>query len=148
LEPFRVRGEKKEQEILPYLECKEPQNIDIKLEVQIASEKFEPHTISRSNYKNMYWNMAQQLAHHTVNGCNINAGDIFASGTISGSNPESYGSMLELSWKGTKPIKMPDGSVRKFLLDQDIVIMKAHCENKEYRIGFGELHSKILPVKI
>lgn len=148
LEPFRVRGEKKEQEILPYLECKEPQNIDIKLEVQIASEKFEPHTISRSNYKNMYWNMAQQLAHHTVNGCNINAGDIFASGTISGSNPESYGSMLELSWKGTKPIKMPDGSERKFLLDQDIVIMKAHCENKEYRIGFGELHSKILPVKI
>ena len=147
LEPFRVSGEKKEQEILPYLECNEPKNIDIKLEVQIASERFDPHTISRSNYKNMYWNMAQQLAHHTVNGCNINAGDLMASGTISGSNPNSYGSMLELSWKGTKPLKMPDGSVRKFLEDQDTIIMKAHCKNQEYRIGFGEVRSKILPPK-
>jgi len=147
LEPFRVNGEKQEKEILPYLEFKGPKNIDIKLEVQIASEKFEPHTISRSNYKHMYWNMAQQLAHHTVNGCNINAGDLMASGTISGSNPESYGSMLELSWKGTKPLKMPDGTMRKFLEDQDVLIMKAHCESKEYRIGFGEVRSKILPTK-
>ena len=96
----------------------------------------------------MYWNMNQQLAHHTVNGCNINAGDMMASGTISGTTPEAYGSMLELSWKGTKPIQMPDGTVRKFIHDNDTVIMKAHCENDQYRIGFGEVKTKILPAKL
>ena len=96
----------------------------------------------------MYWNMNQQLAHHTVNGCNINAGDMMASGTISGNTPEAYGSMLELSWKGTKPIQMPDGTVRKFIHDNDTVIMKAHCKNDQYRIGFGEVKTKILPAKL
>ena len=98
-----------------------------------------------SNFKYLYWNISQQLAHHTINGCSINVGDMMASGTISGSNPTSFGSMLELSWKGTKPIKMPDGTARKFILDNDKVIMKGYCQNKYYRIGFGEVSNKILP---
>ena len=147
LTPFRVEGEKQEPKILPYLEFEGNKNIDIKLEVQIESDNFEAHTVSNSNYKYMYWNMAQQLAHHTVNGCNINAGDMMASGTISGNTPEAYGSMLELSWKGTKPMTMPDGSERKFIQDNDSVIMTAHCQAADYRVGFGEVRTKILPAK-
>ena len=147
LTPFRVGGEKQEPQILSYLEFEGNKNIDINLEVQISSDSFDPHTISRSNYKYMYWNMNQQLAHHTVNGCNINAGDMMASGTISGNTPEAYGSMLELSWKGTKPMDMPDGTTRKFIQDNDTVIMKAHCKKEHYRIGFGEVKTKILPAK-
>ena len=147
LEPFRVPGEKQEPAVLPYLEFEGNKNIDINLEVLISSENFDSHTISKSNYKYMYWNMTQQLAHHTINGCNINAGDMMASGTISGNAPEAYGSMLELSWKGTKPIPMPDNSERKFLQDNDCLIMRAHCQAKQYRIGFGEVKTKILPAK-
>jgi fumarylacetoacetase len=93
----------------------------------------------------MYWNMAQQLAHHTINGCNIDVGDLYASGTISGHTPDSYGSMLELAWKGTKPITLNDGTERKFILDGDTVIMKGHAEKDGVRIGFGEVRSKVLP---
>ena len=147
LEPFRVPGEKQQPAVLPYLEFEGNKNIDINLEVLVSSNNFDPHTISKSNYKYMYWNMTQQLAHHTINGCNINAGDMMASGTISGNTPEAYGSMLELSWKGTKPIPMPDGSERKFLQDNDSLIMRAHCQTNQYRIGFGEVKTKILPAK-
>ena len=147
LEPFRVPGEKQKPAVLPYLEFEGNKNIDINLEVIVSSNNFDSHTISKSNYKYMYWNMTQQLAHHTINGCNINAGDMMASGTISGNTPEAYGSMLELSWKGTKPIPMPDGSERKFLQDNDSLIMRAHCQANQYRIGFGEVRTKILPVK-
>ena len=95
----------------------------------------------------MYWNMAQQLAHQTVNGCNINVGDLFASGTISGHTANSYGSMLELAWKGTKPIKLPDGSERSFINDNDTIIMRGYCTNDSLRIGFGDVSTKILPAK-
>lgn len=93
----------------------------------------------------MYWNIAQQLAHHTVNGCNINVGDMYASGTISGPTEDSYGSMLELAWKGTKPLKLEDGEERKFIEDGDTVIMKGYCEKEGIRIGFGEVSAKVLP---
>ena len=93
----------------------------------------------------MYWNMAQQPAHHTINGCNIDVGDLYASGTVSGHTPDSYGSMLELAWKGTKPLTLKDGSERKFILDGDTVIMKGHAEKDGVRIGFGEVRSKVLP---
>ena len=93
----------------------------------------------------MYWNMAQQLAHQTVNGCNIRVGDMYASGTISGPEPGSYGSMLELAWKGTKPLSLPDGSMRSFLEDGDTVIMRGFADNGTYRIGFGEAAARILP---
>ena len=147
LEPFRCKGEKQVPEVLPYLKCKGDKNIDIRLEVQIESDKFSAYTISKSNYKYMYWNMNQQLAHHTVNGCDINAGDIMASGTISGNIESSYGSMLELSWKGTKPLLMPDGSERKFINDGDTVIMKGYSTKDNIRIGFGEVRTKVLPSK-
>lgn len=147
LEPFRCEGEKQDPEVLPYLEFEGNKNIDINLEVQIACDAFEAHTISKSNYKYMYWNMTQQLAHHTVNGCDIHAGDMMASGTISGNDESAYGSMLELSWKGTKPISMPDGSERKFIQDGDTVIMKAHSQKNGIRVGFGEVAAKVLPAK-
>lgn len=145
LEHFRIPGPKQEPKVLPYLEYEGNKHIDIKLEVSITPEGGSENVISRSNYKHMYWNMNQQLAHHTINGCNINCGDMMASGTISGPTEDSYGSMLELSWKGTKPLQMNDGSERKFIQDQDTVIMRGYCEKEGLRIGFGEVTTKILP---
>ena len=95
----------------------------------------------------MYWNMNQQLAHHSVNGCNINCGDLLASGTISGPDEGSFGSMLEISWRGTKPVSMPDGSERKFINDGDKVIFKGATSKGNYKVGFGELISEVLPSK-
>ena len=147
LEQFRIPGPVQDPEVLPYLEYSGEKHIDIKLEVGLTPEGGSENIISRSNYKHMYWNMNQQLAHHTVNGCNINCGDMMASGTISGPNEDNYGSMLELSWKGTKPLKMNDGTERKFILDGDTVSMRGYCENDGIKIGFGEVSSKILPAK-
>lgn len=147
LEPFSVAGPKQEPAVLPYLQYEGNKNYDIHLQVGIQPEGCEETTICESNFKYMYWNMNQQLAHHTVNGCNINAGDMLASGTISGPTPDSYGSMLELSWKGTKPIPMKGGGERKFINDGDDVIMRGHCTDGKVRIGFGEVRGKILPSK-
>jgi fumarylacetoacetase len=94
----------------------------------------------------MYWNMSQQLAHHTINGCPVNSGDMMGSGTISGPTPDSYGSMLELSWRGEKPVKLKEGGDRKFIEDNDTVIIRGYCENKDIRLGFGEVSTKLLPV--
>jgi len=145
LEPFRVGTPTQEPEVLPYLKFEGKKNFDINLEVEIVPENGKGKTVSRSNFKYMYWNMAQQLAHHTVNGCNICVGDMYASGTISGPTPDSYGSMLEISWQGKKPIQMPDGTERKFILDNDTVVMRGWCEKDGVRIGFGECSGKILP---
>ena len=147
LEPFRVSGPKQDPKVLPYLEYEGNKHIDINLEVAIQPENTEEKVVTRSNYKHMYWNMNQQLAHHSVNGCNINCGDMMASGTISGPEKGSYGSMLEISWRGTQPIDMPDGSQRKFINDLDEVIMRGYAENDNTRIGFGEVRTKILPAK-
>lgn len=145
LEPFRVEGYKQEPPVLPYLQYKGNKNLDIHLEVQVQPENQEPVTLCRSNYRFMYWTMEQQLAHHTVNGCNINIGDMMASGTISGPTEDSFGSMLELTWRGSKPIKMPDGSERKFINDGDTVILKGFAEKNGVRVGFGEAKGKVLP---
>lgn len=145
LEPFRTKGYKQEPKVLPYLEYKGDKNIDIQLDVIIQPEKSEETRVCHSNYKFMYWTMEQQLAHHTVNGCNVNVGDLMASGTISGPTPDSFGSMLELSWRGTKPLKMKDGSERKFINDNDTVIVRGYCEKDGVRIGFGEAKGKVLP---
>jgi fumarylacetoacetase len=147
LEPFRTEGPVQDPKVLPYLEYKGDKNIDIKLEVAIETSKGDEKIVSESNYKNMYWNMNQQLAHHTVNGCNVRCGDLMASGTISGSDPSSFGSMLEISWRGTKPVQMPDGTERKFINDGDSVIMRGACEKNGMRIGFGEVKTKVLPAK-
>lgn len=145
LEPFSIPGPKQDPKVLPYLEYEGNHHYDMDLEVGIIPENSEETTVCHSNYKYMYWNMVQQLAHHTVNGCNIRCGDMMASGTISGPERESFGSMLEISWKGTNPIKMKDGSERKFLQDNDTVVMRGHCEKDGVRIGFGEVSTKILP---
>lgn len=145
LEPFRTETPKQDPEVLPYLKFEGKKNFDINLEVEIVPENGKGKTVSRSNFKYMYWNMAQQLAHHTVNGCNICVGDLYASGTISGPTPDSYGSMLEISWQGKKPVQMPDGSERKFIQDNDTVVMRGWCEKDAVRIGFGECSGKILP---
>jgi fumarylacetoacetase len=145
LEPFRVNGPDQVPQVLPYLSYEGARNFDIQLEVYLQTDKSEATTISRSNFKYMYWNMCQQLAHHTVNGCNIQVGDLYASGTISGPSPGSYGSMLELTWNGQKPLQMPDGNERKFIEDGDTVLIKGFAEKEGVRIGFGECKGKILP---
>ena len=147
LEPFRVSGPEQNPKVLPHLECKGLKNFDINLVVSIAPNNAEETVVSKSNFKYMYWNMSQQLAHHTSNGCNINIGDIMASGTISGKNPDSYGSMLELSWAGKKPVKLNNGEERKFIEDYDTVIMRGYCKKDEIRVGFGEVKAQILPAK-
>lgn len=151
LEPFRIPGPKQDPEVLPYLQYSGNKNYDINLEVciQPATSNLKPEAtvVSKSNFKHMYWNMCQQLAHHTINGCNIRIGDMMASGTISGPTPDSFGSMLEISWKGTKPVKMNDGSERKFINDNDTVIVKGFAEKDGVRVGFGEVKGKVLPAK-
>ena len=147
LEPFRTAGPIQKPKVLPYLEYNGNKHLDIELTVAIQTENGSKKVVTNSNYKHMYWNMNQQLAHHTVNGCNVNCGDMLASGTISGPEVGSFGSMLEISWKGTKPVKMSDGSERKFVQDGDSVIFNGRAKNKNFNIGFGELISKVLPPK-
>lgn len=145
LEPFRVASPEQNPEPLPYLQQKGDRAFDIQLEVAIQPENSEETVVSRSNFKYMYWTMAQQLAHHTINGCRVNAGDMMGSGTISGPTPDSFGSMLELTWGGKNPLTMKDGSERKFINDNDTVIIRGFCQNETIRIGFGECASKLLP---
>jgi fumarylacetoacetase len=145
LEPFRVKGYVQEPKVLPYLEYSGDKNIDITLDVFIKPENSEETRICRSNYKYMYWTMEQQLTHHTVNGCNINIGDMMASGTISGPDEGSFGSMMEITWRGTKPVKMADGTERKFINDGDTLIIRGFAERDGVRIGFGECSGKVLP---
>lgn len=145
MEPFRVAGPVQEPAVLPYLQYSGHKHYDIKLEVAIRTASGTETVICRSNFRNQYWNMAQQLAHHTVNGCNVRAGDFMASGTISGEAPDSYGSMLELAWKGTRPVTLNDGTERKFIEDGDTVIMRGYCEKEGLRIGFGEVRGTVLP---
>ncbi|MES2799858.1 MAG: fumarylacetoacetase [Bacteroidota bacterium] len=147
LEPFKVSGPEQDPEVLSYLAYAGQKSYDINLQVVIQPENAVETVICNSNFKHMYWNMAQQLAHHTVNGCNIRCGDLMGSGTISGPTEDSYGSMLELAWKGTKPLKMKDGSERKFIQDFDTVIMRGYSEKDGVRIGFGEVSTKVLAAK-
>ena len=145
LEPFRLAGPKQEPKVLEYLAYEGDKNFDINLQVAITPENGQESIICNSNYKYMYWNMAQQLAHHTVNGCNIEVGDMYASGTISGKDENSYGSMLELTWSGQKPITLANGEERKFIEDGDTVTMRGWCEKDGIRIGFGTVETKIFP---
>ena len=147
LQPFKMDGPKQDPEVLSYLKYEGQLSYDIQLEVFIEPENGTETKICTSNFKYMYWNMAQQLAHHTVNGCNIRCGDMLGSGTISGPTPDSYGSMLELAWKGTKPLKLNDGTERKFIQDGDTVIMRGFSSKDGVRIGFGEVSGKIYPPK-
>ncbi len=146
LEPFRCAGPTQHPQPLPYLRTPDDRSYDIHLEVQLQSQQMtNPATISRSNFRYMYWNICQQLAHHTITGCNVCPGDLMASGTISGPTPDAYGSMLELTWRGSNPIRLSETETRKFLADGDRVIMTGWCQGDGYRVGFGEVRGEILP---
>jgi fumarylacetoacetase len=145
LEPFRVQSPEQNPEPLPYLRQHGKHSFDITLEVDLTPNSGIPTMVTRSNFKQMYWTMAQQMAHHTVNGCKVNSGDMMGSGTISGPNPDSYGSLLELSWQGTKPVKLKNGSERKFIEDNDTVTLRGYCQKGGIRIGFGEASTQLLP---
>jgi fumarylacetoacetase len=148
LEPFRVAGPKQDPQPLPYLRCTQDAAYDIHLEVWLQTAKMtEPVRISATNSKYLYWNICQQIAHHTINGCNLQTGDLLASGTISGPTPDSLGSMLELAWKGTRPIVLPNGETRTFLQDGDRVTMTGWCQGDGYRVGFGEVTGCVLPAQ-
>lgn len=148
LEPFRVDGPVQDPEPLPYLRTTKPNSFDIHLEVFLKGENMkEPLLISSSNYKYLYWSMSQQIAHHTITGCNLQTGDLMATGTISGPKKESRGCLLELTWRGAEPIQFDNGEQRVWLEDGDEVIMTGWCQGEGYRIGFGEVRGRILPPK-
>jgi fumarylacetoacetase len=144
LVPFKVAGPTQDPTPLPYLQFEKEQNFDIHLEVCITPKNGKETVISRSNFKYMYWNMVQQLAHHTCNGCNVKVGDLMASGTISGKDPSSFGSMLELAWAGTKPLTLEDGTTRIFIKDGDSVTMRGYAEKGNIRVDFGQVNNEII----
>ena len=145
LEPFRVESPVQNPKPLPYLQQNGKKSYDIQLQMFIQSEDRLETMVTNSNFKYMYWTMVQQLTHHTSNGCNVRSGDMMGSGTISGPTKDSYGSMLELTWRGSNPLILKDGSERKFINDGDTVIMRGFCKSKDVRIGFGECIGKVLP---
>src|SRR6202165_3673674 len=146
LEPFRKPLPPQDPEPLPYLRAKNDFTFDIQLEAHLQTTKMQaPHIITRTNFQNLYWSISQQLAHHTVGGCNLQPGDLLASGTISGPTEESRGCMLELSWRGANPLKLADGETRKWLEDGDALTISGWCEGEGYRVGFGEVSGRILP---
>ncbi|HEY8579567.1 MAG TPA: fumarylacetoacetase, partial [Beijerinckiaceae bacterium] len=147
LEPFRVEGPRQEPEPLDYLRQSGPHNYDIALEVELTPKGGKPTVISRSNFKHMYWSSAQQLAHHASSGCAMRVGDLLGSGTISGPEKGSYGSLLELCWGGKEPIQLADGSTRTFLEDGDVVTIRGWCQGDGYRVGLGEVRGEIAPAR-
>jgi fumarylacetoacetase len=146
LNDFKVKADQQNPEVLAYLNQKDRVNYDIVLEVYLQTSGSKNEIlISRSNFKYMYWTIAQQIAHHTVNGCNLRVGDVMASGTISGKTPESYGSMLELSWGGKNPLDLGNGVVRSFVEDGDTIIFRGYSENDGAKVDFGEVKNTVLP---
>jgi fumarylacetoacetase len=146
LEPFRVAGPVQEPKPLEYLDQTKQGSFNIELEVYLKSEKMKaPTQLCSSNYRYLYWSIAQQIAHHTVGGCNLNPGDLLASGTISGPEKESRGSLLELTWRGQEPLQLEDGEERKWLEDGDELTMTGFCQGDGYRVGFGEVVGLIQP---
>jgi fumarylacetoacetase len=146
LEPFRTAGPVQAPSPFPYLRTTGDWAFDIRLEVTLQGSRMDqPHRVCSSNAKYLYWNVCQQLAHHTINGCNLRPSDLLATGTISGPEPSSFGSLLELAWRGTKPIPFPNGETRTFLLDGDRVTMTGWCQGPGYRVGFGDVTGRILP---
>ncbi len=148
LEPFRMPTPPQDPAPLPYLRSERDGSFDIHLEVDLATPGGTTMTVCRSNFGYMYWTMSQQLAHHTVNGCNVEVGDLCASGTLSGPGPESYGSMLELTWNGRRPLQLPDGSLRTFIEDGDMVTLRGWAERGAVRVGFGQASATILPAQV
>ncbi len=147
LAPFRVEGPIQDPAPLPYLATRGPQGYDIRLEAALAPAGKRATTIARTNFRTMYWSIAQQLAHHTVSGCNTRVGDLMGSGTISGAEADAYGSLLELTRNGAQPLRLPDGTERTFLEDDDDVILTGWAQGRDYRVGFGEVRGKVVSAR-
>ena len=146
LEPFRKGLPAQEPQPLSYLRLANDFTFDIQLEARLQTASIrEPHVITRTNFQNLYWSVSQQVAHHTVTGCNLQPGDLLASGTISGATEESRGCMLELTWRGANPLKLPNGETRKWLEDGDRLSITGWCEGDSYRVGFGEVTGQVMP---
>ena len=147
LAPFKTACPTQEPKPLAYLDEKATDNsFDINLSVELLPEDSDSATVvCETNFKYMYWSMAQQLTHHTITGCKVEVGDMMGSGTISGPTPDSYGSMLEIAWNATKPVTLTGGATRSFIEDGDTVIMKGYSEKDGIRVGFGEVRGKVLP---
>ena len=147
LAPFKTACPTQEPKPLAYLNEKDSNNsFDINLSVELLPENSDEATVvCETNFKYMYWSMAQQLTHHTITGCKVEVGDMMGSGTISGPTPDSYGSMLEIAWNATKPVTLKGGETRSFIEDGDTVIMKGYSEKDGIRVGFGEVRGKVLP---
>ncbi|MEM6845277.1 MAG: fumarylacetoacetase [Bacteroidota bacterium] len=145
LNPFRVKGPNQHPQPLPYLQISGEQHLDISLEITLQTEGGHKAIIAKTNFKNMYWSVGQMLAHHTANGCNLRIGDLLASGTISGDTPDSYGSLLELSWNGEQPLTIHSNQTRTYLEDGDTVKLRGYAQREGIRVGFGEVRTKILP---
>jgi fumarylacetoacetase len=145
LEPFRLHGPGQDPKPLPYLQQVQPNNYDMALEVGLrAPQMNEAQSISRTNFKYMYWSSVQQLVHHASSGCAMNVGDLLGSGTISGPEKDQRGSLLEISWNGAEPVELPGGVKRTFLEDGDSLVMRGWCQGDGYRVGFGEVEGTIL----
>jgi fumarylacetoacetase len=146
LEAFRKPLPRQDPRPLAYLRAKDDFTFDIQLEARLQTSSMKaPHVITRTNFQNLYWSISQQLAHHTVSGCNLQPGDLLASGTISGAKEESRGCMLELTWRGANPLKLPNGETRKWLEDGDRLAITGWCQGDGYRVGFGEASGRVLP---
>ncbi|MEY2488580.1 MAG: fumarylacetoacetase [Verrucomicrobiota bacterium] len=146
LEPFRKPLPAQDPEPLPYLRAANDFTYDIQLEARLRTPSLDaPHVITRTNFQNLYWSIAQQLAHHTVNGCNLQPGDLLASGTISGPTEDSRGCMLELTWRGANPLTLPNGETRKWLEDGDSLTITGWAQGDGYRVGFGEVSGRVIP---
>ncbi|SFP77593.1 fumarylacetoacetase [Tranquillimonas alkanivorans] len=145
LEPFRVSTPEREKPLLPYIQDTGPMLYDIDLSVTMAPDGGEPTTITRTNYREMYYSAAQQLAHHASSGCKMNVGDLLGSGTISGPEKDSFGSLLELTWGGKEPVTLDGGQTRSFIEDGDTLTLHGHAQGEGYRIGFGDCAGKIVP---
>ncbi|QUJ78183.1 fumarylacetoacetase [Sulfitobacter albidus] len=147
LEPFRTSTPERERDLLPYLQEPGPMLYDIALSVTLAPEGRDPTTIAETNYDQMYYSAAQQLAHHASSGCAMNSGDLIGSGTVSGPQKTERGSLLELSWGGKDPITLSTGEVRSFLEDGDTLTLSGHCQGDGFTIGFGSCTGTVLPAK-
>ncbi len=145
LEPFRVKAPAREFALLDHLKDAGPMLYDIALEVTLAPEGQAPSTIARTNYREMYYSAAQQLAHHSTAGCPMSVGDLLGSGTISGPEKDQRGSLLELSWGGKEPLTLETGETRSFLADGDTLALSGHAQGDGYRIGFGPCSGTLLP---
>ncbi|CAJ0959375.1 unnamed protein product, partial [Mesorhabditis belari] len=147
LKPFMIANPQQDPAPLPYLTHSDPYTLDIDLTVSIKPDgTTNDHPVCHTNFKNLYWTLKQQLAHHTVNGCNMRPGDLLGSGTVSGPEDNEFGSMLELSWKGTKTVPVGE-TTRKFIQDGDEVTITGFCSKGGLRLGFGECRGRVLPAR-